>query len=268
MRDGADWAGTLPCLLPAYRIMEIPRRDDGTAAEPGQHAETSDPGRTQRVAALVAAYHAGVAGGAAADGAVAFGWVRLAAGGPVRVVAAGDALAGSPLTGEDVLLSLPGGARAALLPRGELAELLGRLPAWREIAGISDGLLAPADERRHGGRTTGHATLSLDEGLLGSWSGPFGWIVIAEPLRPAELRSLAAEVGRRQRLAEGAADRFPERAVEARAAQGTARRGRTRGIHRFLAHPRAGRRVRRGERGASGRACSARRRNWTGCRTR
>jgi DNA helicase HerA-like ATPase len=93
--------------------------------------------------------------------------------------------------------------------------LLGRLPAWREIAGISDGLLAPADELRHGGRTTGHATLSLDEGLLGSWSGPFGWIVIAEPLRPAELRSLAAEVGRRQRLAEGAGDRFPERAVEA-----------------------------------------------------
>ena len=93
--------------------------------------------------------------------------------------------------------------------------MLGRLPAWREIAGISDGLLAPADERRHGGRMTGHATLSLDEGLLGSWSGPFGWIVIAEPLRPAELRSLAAEVGRRQRLAEGAADRFPERAVEA-----------------------------------------------------
>ena len=133
----------------------------------------------------------------------------------MRVVAAGDALAGSPLTGEDVLLSLPGGARAAVLLPGELAELLGRLPAWREIAGISDGLLAPAEERRHGGRTTGHATLSLDEGLLGSWSGPFGWIVIAEPLRPADLRSLAAEVGRRQRLAEGAADRFPERAVEA-----------------------------------------------------
>ena len=102
-----------------------------------------------------------------------------------------------------------------LPPRRARPGCSARSPAWREIAGISDGLLAPADERRHGGRTTGHATLSLDEGLLGSWSGPFGWIVIAEPLRPAELRSLAAEVGRRQRLAEGAADRFPERAVEA-----------------------------------------------------
>ena len=216
MRDSADWAGTLPCLLPAYRIMEIPRRDDGSAAEPGQRAQTSDPGRAQRVAALAAAYHAGIAVGAAAGGAVAFGWVRLAAGGSVRVVAAGDALAGSLLTGEDVLLSLPGGARAALLPRGELAELLGRLPAWREIAGISDGLLAPAEERRQGGRTTGHATLSLDEGLLGSWSGPFGWIVIAEPLRLAELRSLAARWGAGSDLPRGRRTGSPSRAVEAR----------------------------------------------------
>ncbi|MGC1570012.1 MAG: hypothetical protein WA794_28680, partial [Trebonia sp.] len=59
VRDSADWARTLPCLLPAYRIMEIPRRDDGTAAAPGQRADTSDPGRAQRVAALAAAYHAG-----------------------------------------------------------------------------------------------------------------------------------------------------------------------------------------------------------------
>jgi uncharacterized protein len=221
VRDSADWAGTPLSLLPAYRITEIPRRGDGAAAESGQRAETGDPGRPQRVAALVAAYHAGIAGGTAAGGtaaggAVAFGWVRTAAGGPVRVIAAGDALAGSPLTAADVLLSLPGGARAAVLPPGELAELLRRLPAWREIAGISDGLLAPAEERGHGGRETGHATLSLDEGLLGSWSGPFGWIVIAEPLRPAELRALGSEVGRLRQLAEGAADRFPERAVEAR----------------------------------------------------
>lgn len=226
MRDSADWAGTPLRLLPAYRITEIPRRGDGPAAESGQRAETSDPGRPQRVAALVAAYHAGIAGdtaagdtaagGTAAGGAVAFGWVRTAAGGPVRVLAAGDALAGSPLTATNVLLSMPGGARAAILPPGELAELLRRLPAWREIAGISDGLLAPEEERGHGGRETGHATLSLDEGLLGSWSGPFGWIVIAEPLRPAELRTLASEVGRLRQLAERAADRFPEQAVEAR----------------------------------------------------
>jgi uncharacterized protein len=215
MRDVADWAETPLHRLPAYRITEIPRRVDGAGNESGQRDENTDRGRPQRVAALVAAYHAGIAGGAH-TGALAFGWVRTAAGGPVRVVAAGDALAGSPLASAGVLLSLPGGARGTLLPPGALAGLLGRLPSWREIAGISDGLLAPADEGRHGRRVTGHPAPSLDEGLLGSWTGPFGWIVVAEPLGPAELRDLAGGVADRQRLAETTADRYPERAAAVR----------------------------------------------------
>src|SRR5215472_17338429 len=180
--------------------------------------DEADPGGPQRFAALVAAYHAGVACGTAASGAIAFGWVRLTTSGPVQVVAAGDALTGSGAGGNDgdVLLSLPGGARGTVLPPGALAGLLGRLPSWREVAGISDGLLAPTDELRHGNQLARCATPSLDEGLLRSWTGPFSWMIIAEPLRQDELRALADEVARRQRLAEGAADRFPERAVEAR----------------------------------------------------
>ena len=43
--------------LDAYRITEIPRRPEpGPAPAP---ADSDDPGRTQRLAALVAAYHAG-----------------------------------------------------------------------------------------------------------------------------------------------------------------------------------------------------------------
>src|SRR5215469_4714277 len=99
MLDHADWPGTPLCLLPAYRITEIPRRVDGAAHESGQRDQSDDPGRPQRVAALMAAYHAGIAtgvptstvaqaaaggaGGAsgvatadAASGTVAFGWVR------------------------------------------------------------------------------------------------------------------------------------------------------------------------------------------------
>ena len=53
-------------------------------------------------------------------------------------------------------------------------------------------------------------------GLLGSWTGPFGWLVTAEPVTAAELRALSEEVGLRQRIAEGSADRFPERAAQAR----------------------------------------------------
>jgi hypothetical protein len=58
--------------------------------------------------------------------------------------------------------------------------------------------------------------LSLDDGLLGSWAGAFGWLVIAEPVAAKRLGALAEDIGVRQRVAERAADRFPERAVEAR----------------------------------------------------
>jgi DNA helicase HerA-like ATPase len=185
-----------------------------------------DPGRPQRVAALVAAYHAGLA--APARGTVAFGWVRTAAGGPVRVIAAGDALVGSvdPEAADpeaaEVLLALPGGARGKALPPDGLARLIEQVGCWREIAGISDGLLAPTGEAGRSdasagwGGARGAVGLSLDEGLLGSWTGPFGWLVVAEPVSRDELRALAEEVGLRQRLAEGSADRFPERAAAAR----------------------------------------------------
>jgi hypothetical protein len=152
----------LPAGCPAYRIVEMPRLTDPHARDAGQAGQPGDPGRAQRVAALVAAYHAGIAG--TGDGTIAFGWVRAAAGGPVRVIAAGHALAGSALPGgadadgagadgagadaagggggeAQVLLALPGGARATVLPPGGLAALLGRVGCWRAVAGISDGLL-------------------------------------------------------------------------------------------------------------------------------
>ncbi|HEX4089227.1 MAG TPA: ATP-binding protein [Trebonia sp.] len=206
----------VPAGCAAYRITEIPRRPEPS---PGAGRPEADPGRPQRAAALVAAYHAGIANSA---GPVAFGWVRTAAGGPVQIIAAGDALVGSPGPGPgEVLLALPGGARGRPLPPAELAGLLGRLGCWREIAGISDGLLAPSGEPGPAGAAAGsggpgRAGLSLDEGLLGSWTGPFGWLVTAEPATPAELLALAEEVGRRQRLGERDADRFPERAAEGR----------------------------------------------------
>ena len=205
----------------AYRVTEIPRPDEGITPEEGSRSGT-DRGMSQRVAALAAAYHAG--------GLVAFGWVRTAIGGPVHVVAAGDALAGSAASGPagaatsdgapggdaDVLLALPGGARGTVFRPGELAGLLGRIPCWRDIAGISDGLLAPESAAAHSAGAARYAGPSLEEGLLASWTEPFGWIVTAQPLPASELRSLAGEVARRQRLAEAAADRFPERAVDAR----------------------------------------------------
>ena len=138
------------------------------------------------------------------------------------MIAAGDALVGSADPGDgEVLLALPGGARGAALPPPELARLLGRIGCWREVAGISDGLLALPGETGASGASgrpgaSFPAGLSLDEGLLGSWTGPFGWLVTAEPLTPAELRALSQEVGLRQQYAGRSADQFPEHAAQAR----------------------------------------------------
>jgi uncharacterized protein len=141
------------------------------------------------------------------------------------VLVAGQALAGSAAPGaggadaadhaaSGVLLALPGGARGTVLRPGELDRLVRPIGCWREIAGISDGLLTADGVPEHGAARD--FAPSLEEGLLASWTGAFGWIVIAEPLPAATLADLAGEVGRRQRLAEAAADRFPDRAVDAR----------------------------------------------------
>ena len=97
------------CALDAYRITEMPRRANGETRS-GPDADR-DPGRAQRIAALVAAYYSG--------GTVAYGWMRLQAGGPVQILAGGAALAGSIGAG-DVMLALPGGARGRALGRGAL----------------------------------------------------------------------------------------------------------------------------------------------------
>jgi hypothetical protein len=190
------------CGLQAYEIAEIPRRDEDEAG--GGVRRERDPGRAQRMAALVAAYHAG--------GAVAWGWLREQAGGPVRVLAAGSALAGSVTAGE-VVLALPGGARGRVLPPGALAGAMAGLSCWRAIGGISDGLLVAGAEP---GADNAWWAPSLEECLLPAWGGPFGWIVVAEPVRPADLRGLADDEARRERLATTMADRFPEQDVQTR----------------------------------------------------
>src|SRR5262249_17670319 len=115
--------------LDAYRITEIPRRPESGTSGP-RPGERDDPGRAQRLAALIAAYHAGADAKGNGYGAVALGWVRDRAGGPVQVLAAGAGLVGSD-DGQDVFLTLPGGARARPLPRRGLTGLMARPAALR-----------------------------------------------------------------------------------------------------------------------------------------
>ncbi len=193
--------------LSAYRITDIPRPDDG---EPDAAARLADPGRAQRQAALVAAYHAGLVAASAAAGALAVGWVRQHVGGPVQLLVAGAGLVGRE-DAREALLTLPGGARAEPLPAGELARRLAELPSWRPIGVISDGLGAEAARD-----AADRLAPSLEDGLLAVWPEPFGWLLVAEPAAEAEILRVAEQVARREEQAAGQADRFPERATEAR----------------------------------------------------
>ena len=113
--------------------------------------------------------------------------------------------------GQDVFLTLPGGARAQPLLPGTLASQMAQLPAWRAIAGISDGLL-PDNEHR----VVDRPPPSLEECLLAVWPGPFGWLLLAEPLSAAGIQEIADELAQREQFSTGNSDRFPERAMAAR----------------------------------------------------
>ena len=209
--------------LDAYRVTEIPRRPDAGTSEAPQE-RSKDSGRTQRFAALVAAYHAGAETKNGDAGALAIGWLRHRAGGPIQFLVAGSGLVGSganpaeanlaeanPAAKREVFLTLPGGARAQALPRGSLAALMTQLPSWRTLGGISDGLL-PDQERPAGDRPPP----SMEECLLAVWPGPFGMLLLAEPLGAVQIQELATELADRERYATGESDRFPDRAVTAR----------------------------------------------------
>ena len=195
--------------LDAYRITEIPRRSDADATQPAL-GQPNDAGRTQRLAALIAAYHAGAEAKGNGSSALAIGWIRHGAGGPVQVLVAGAGLVGSEV-GQEVFLTLPGGAKAQPLLRGTLARLMAQLPSWRTIGGISDGLL-PDNERRIGDRPPP----SMEECLLAVWPGAFGWLLLAEPLSANEIGEIADELALREHHSTGDSDRFPERAMVAR----------------------------------------------------
>ena len=199
---GEPPAGEIPawdllCGLDAWQVHTVPRRPPPREPFPGE--ETADPLAAQRLAALTSAYHAG--------GPVAFGWIRESPGGPVRLLVLGQALAagtapataqpataqpGPPgLAGPEVLLILPAGGQGRAIGGQAAARLLARLRYWTPIAGTADCLLAgPAAPD-----LAGHLVRpSLDDGLLAAWPGPFGWLVLAEPVSRIQLAALTGDV--------------------------------------------------------------------------
>ena len=104
-----------------------------------------------------------------------------------------------------------------MLGHGAAAGAMAGLACWRAIGGISDGLVvSAAGAGGSGGGDRDQAAPSLEECLLPAWGGPFGWMVVAEPVMAGELQGLADDEARRERLAAKLADRFPEQDVQAR----------------------------------------------------
>ena len=177
--DGSAWQVLRG--LQAWQITQIPRRPRAQR-DSATNEDLADVGAAQRLQALVSAFHRGAP--------VAFGWIREHPGGPVRVLAAGPALAGGT-DGTQAVLTLPAGATAQPLLPGQAAALFAGLPCWVQLAGISDALLADHDDMGRQGRDL---RPSLEEGLLSAWSWPFAWLVLAEPFTAGQIGELADEV--------------------------------------------------------------------------
>jgi uncharacterized protein len=178
--------------LPAWEITKIPRHPppSGEAANgTGRYAGE----RERRMLSLASASRAGSA--------AAFGWVRESAGGPVRVIAAGNGLrteddgaAGQP--GQAAALGYPAGTIGRPLPPGGLPAAFTALPCWVPIAITADVLLG----QDHG--VPGRDGPSLEDGLLRAWRGPFGWLVLASPVGRDRHAELLSEVSLAQLMAQ------------------------------------------------------------------
>jgi hypothetical protein len=172
--------------LPAWEITQIPRRDV-SRRDADSGGGPADRGAGQRLQALAAAYRRGAP--------VAFGWVRDQAGGPVRVIAAGHGLAAAADDSGEAALTLPAGARARPLHAGEAARAFAALACWTPLPVVADALLSEHDDRQPGTASAlGMAPPSLEDGLLSAWTGPFAWLVLADPVGAARLGAMTSEV--------------------------------------------------------------------------
>jgi hypothetical protein len=169
--------------LPTWQITEMPRDQACDGA-------VRDTGMAQRVQALVSA--------SGSVDPIAIAWVRDRPGGPVRVLAAGPALAGGHDGGQTVL-TFPAGARAASLQPGQSIRMLTALPCWTRISGFTDVLRAERSQLVSGGKDV---EPSLEDGLMSAWLDAFAWLLLAEPIGETEINDLAADAAHQQLAAE------------------------------------------------------------------
>jgi len=169
--------------LPAWQVTQVPR-DRGSGDDGHLDDGPAGDGAARRSAELVSAW--------CRSAPVALAWVRERAGGPVRVITAGPGMAAGSDDGQDVL-TLPAGARGQPLAAGQAAQLATAIPCWVQLAGVCDVLLA--DPGTPGLPASGRDRRpSLEDGLLSAWLGPFGWLLLTEPVDVATLEEMTSKV--------------------------------------------------------------------------
>lgn len=213
--DGPGWLHGLCRVDEVYESLPVERRRSDALEQ--------DVDLPRRLAAVVSAYHRR----ADPRTPLVFGWFRATAGGPVRVIATDLRPAGCANAdpGTSDVLSFPPGARGATLPADRAAEMLATVPVWTRLRCRADGLLLDEAAR------VGGAELApgLADALLGTWQGPFGWLLIAEPVPPVDVSAEAGRVAALERDARTRtspeyvvrADRLDRRHRELRAAEST-----------------------------------------------
>ncbi|MEH1029539.1 ATP-binding protein [Micromonospora profundi] len=170
--------------MPAHRIVELPR------VPPQMDQVRGDPGRRQRLAAVVAAYHAGAVSGG--SGPVVVGWCRPNAQNGVHVFTGGGVEASGAGRRRSSLFA---GSVGVAYPAGGVTAMLDALPCWTRIVGMTDGLIEERDDRD----PRIDLRPRLDDCLLGAWQDAFAWLLLADPVPADEVAEQARHLAVQER---------------------------------------------------------------------
>jgi DNA helicase HerA-like ATPase len=172
------------------RMLTVPRRDTN-----GPGADHGDPAREGIFAALTGAHAELVSRVSPGPGLLGFCCLRPAGQRQVQYLAAGRPwFPPGPATGEGVPepaasapvpVLYPPGSTGVAVPADSVTSALLSLPVWLRCTGGPDALSGSVGERKPG---PGGLRSPFDD-YVAHLTGPFGWLVVAQPVPAAELQA-------------------------------------------------------------------------------
>jgi hypothetical protein len=174
-RSPTAWSSHVVSDFDWTRLRSVPR----PPADPGQDHTAA------LLTAAVTATHAELLASGNNAAAFATAWVRVPSDPQLHILVGASPLLplrgepSDPATGEHPVV-YPPGAVGVPVPGSTVAQLLGTLPHWLRCVGQPDALLALDPSGRPDPRA-GLGRASFDD-YAAHLSGPFAWLVVAEPL--------------------------------------------------------------------------------------